>query len=203
MTVRRPQPGEQGFTLLEILVALVVFGFLMAGLTQSVQFGLAAWRSQSQMIDNRSELDAVDRALRRLVERIAPGRPVDPPNIDGTAARLVFTSDLPAAATALASRHADMALEVDAAHRLVLRWTPHLHAVRLGPPPPPETTELLHGVDHVVLSYWTPAGGGGWRSAWRDRVPPTLIRIQIVFAPGDPRHWPDIVAAPMLGRADS
>jgi general secretion pathway protein J len=31
-----------GFTLLEILVALIVFGFVMVGLTQGVQFGLHA-----------------------------------------------------------------------------------------------------------------------------------------------------------------
>ena len=33
-----------GFTLLEVLVALAVFGFLLVGLSQTVRFGLTAWR---------------------------------------------------------------------------------------------------------------------------------------------------------------
>ena len=34
-----------GFTLLELLIALTVLGFLLAGLAQGVHFGLLAWRT--------------------------------------------------------------------------------------------------------------------------------------------------------------
>ncbi|MBV9539486.1 MAG: type II secretion system protein, partial [Acidisphaera sp.] len=179
MRRRRDRDGEAGFTLLEILVALVVFGFLMAGLSQGVRFGLTAWQSQTRTIERTGDLDTVERVLRQLVERLAPGRLIDPPNIEGTASTLGFTSDLPTAAAALTLRHADMVLAVDPAHRLVLRWTPHLHAVR-STPPVPQSIELLAGVDHVALSYW-PRDGEGWRDTWKGRTPPALIRIRIVF----------------------
>jgi len=41
----------RGFTLLEILVALAVFAFLVLGLTQGTRFGLAAWDRQARTVD--------------------------------------------------------------------------------------------------------------------------------------------------------
>ena len=38
-----------GFTLLEILVALTVLGFLLAGLAQGVHFGLLAWGTEVRL----------------------------------------------------------------------------------------------------------------------------------------------------------
>ncbi len=191
---------QAGFTLLEILVALVVFGFLMAGLTQAVRFGMTAWAAQARMIDRDGDLDAVDRVLRTLLEQVEPGRPVDPPNIVGTATSFAFTSILPAGASALPSRRADMLLRVDPGGRLVLRWTPHLHVKRLVPVAPPTTTDILAGVVRVEFSYFSP--DGGWRGQWNGRTPPELIKLRIVFARDDPRHWPDIVAAPQRRRED-
>ena len=191
-----------GFTLLEVLVALVVMGFLLAGLSQGTRFGLRAWDIQARMIDQNGELDAVDRTLRRLIQQLDPGNATTGSTLAGTARRMVFTSDLPMAAVT-ATRRADMILAVDAAHRLMLAWTPHLHVVRIGPPPAPQATELLRGVDRLEIGYWRRDGVGGWLNRWPDRELPALIRIRIVFVEGDARRWPDIVAAPMLGRQGS
>lgn len=190
-----------GFTLLEILVALVVLGFLMLGLAQGTRFGIAAWDQQARRLAERGDLDATDRALRQLIEHADPGQDTDPPRFIGGPGRLAFKTELPLAASALQTRRADVLVSVDAAHRLVLRWVPDLHASRLGPPPSPPETELLRGVDHLELAYLRPpSSGGGWLSTWDDSVLPELVRIRIVFANGDRRHWPDIVAAPMLER---
>jgi general secretion pathway protein J len=183
-----------GFTLLEVLVALVVLGFLMIGLTQGVRFGANSWARQTRMMDQRADLDAVDRVLRRLIEQMDPGAPTQPPPLTGDHAGFAFTSVLPYAAL-LRTREADMLLSVNAAHELVLRWTPHLHAIRLAAAAPPTDTVLLTGVDHMECAYWPPAGGA-WVNVWSGRVVPALIRIRIAFPAGDVRHWPDIVAAP-------
>ncbi len=64
--------ASDGFTLLEILVALAVFGFLLAGLSQTVRFGLTAWRQHARLSDGKADLDALDRTLRSVVENLAP-----------------------------------------------------------------------------------------------------------------------------------
>ena len=186
--------GEAGFTLLEVLVALAVFGFLILGLGQGVDFGLRAWTRQGRDIEARSELDAVDRTLRSLVTRLDPGLAVT-----GTAHGLAFTSQLPRTA-ALATHEADMAVGVDGA-RLVLRWSPHLHAQRLTPAPPPQEAELLRGIQRLDVAYW-PLGGSAWTDHWSEAVPPAMIRFRVLFPPDDVRHWADIVASPVRTRLD-
>ena len=187
---------EAGFTLLEVLVGLVVLGFILAGLSQGVRYGLRAADAQTRLMDRTGELDSVDRTLRRLLTEADPGRLRDGPALQGTVGRVGFVSVLPGAVTGFVGQQVDVALGVDAAHRLVLRWTPHLHAKRLGPMPAPREAEIMRGVERIELAYWK----DGWRAAWSENAMPELVRLRIVFPAGDPRHWPDVVVAPLLGR---
>jgi general secretion pathway protein J len=198
------KPNRQaGFTLLEILVALVVFGFLLIGLNQGLHFGLRAWNGQAAMIAKRGDLDAVDRTLRGLIGQMAPGFKIDPPNIVGRPHGFAFTTKLPEAAGIAGL--ADVSLTVDRRHDFILRWTPHRHAVSLVGAPVTHDTVLLHEVARVDFAYWrnTPAGGG-WLRAWNGWRPPALVRIKFVFVNHGRRagrRWPAIVAAPMRAPA--
>ncbi len=196
----RPATRQAGFTLLEVLVALSVLGFLVLGLAQGVRFGLGALDSQARLLDRTGDLDVADRALRRIVAQLVPTDEARLPGLRGTARGFEGVTELPAAA-ALPTRQAVVALGVDGARRLVLRWTPHLRARRLGPPPAPEESELLRGVERVEIAYWS-AAGGGWLPTWTRAELPDLVRFRLVFSPGDRRRWPDIVAAPMRERPE-
>ena len=189
---------EAGFSLLEVLVALTVLGFLMVGLSQGVRFGLLAWERQSRLIGARSELDAVDRLLRRLIEQMDPGTARDPPRMAGTARDVAFRSDLGPAAGPLGVRDADVQLVAEGG-RLLLRWRPHLHATLFATPPPPTETELLRGVAEIEIGYWSGAPPA-WRAEHRERTLPRLVRLRVRFVEGDRRRWPDIVAAPLRER---
>jgi general secretion pathway protein J len=195
------RPRERGFTLLEVLVALAVLGFLMLGLAQGLRFGLGAWDSQARLMGRSSDLDIADRALRRIVTQLVPTDDVRQPGLRGTASSFEAVTELPLTA-ALPTREAVVALGVDRAGRLVLRWTPYLHARRLGPPPAPEESELLRNLERIELAYWSAASGGSWLPVWARTELPDLVRIRLVFARGDARRWPDIVAAPMRERAE-
>lgn len=186
---------DGGFTLLEVLVALVVLGFLMAGLAGGIRLGLRAWGAQDRAIAAHADLDAVDRALRHLISQADPGDPTHAAGIGGTASRLALVTRLPAAS----DRAVEAALFVDAGHHLVLRWTPRRFGRPIGPPPPAQQTALLDGVDAAQFAYWARNGEGGWRGAWDGNDPPALIRVHLRFTDAA-RHWPDIVAAPARER---
>jgi general secretion pathway protein J len=183
---------DGGFSLLELLVALVVLGLLMAGLTQGIRFGFSAWGMQARLGASSGDLDAVDRALRRLVEQAHPAANQVTPTLRGTGASLAFVTALPVSLAA-PMHQADIRLSVDAG-RLVLDWTPHLHAAWLGPPRQPRREVLLDRVEALEVSYLGPAG---WVKSWDSARLPTLIRLHLRFPKGDPRHWPDLVAGPM------
>jgi general secretion pathway protein J len=198
-------PREAGFTLLEILVALLVLGFLILGLAEGTRFGLRAWDTETRLVDRRADMDAVERVLRGLIASADPGDANEPPPFTGRPRTLAFVARLPMSAggagTALVGRDAEIGLGVDARHRFVMRWSPHPHAERLTPPPPPTETVLLEGVDSVAFSYQRrPEQGGGWTETWELPTLPTLVRVTLTFPKTDRRHWPTIEAAPMLSR---
>lgn len=194
---------QSGFTLLELLVALVVLGMLVVGLTQGVRAGLTMWGAQTRRVSETGELDAAARVLRMLLSGIS----VPPPelagrgaaatiNFEGRSDSLAFVGDLP---TGLGTtRRANITLEL-IQERLVLRWTPHRHERTTAPDPAPIETELIPGVAHLDFAYWgssTPDQPAGWQAQWDGSNVPDLIRVRLSFAKGDPRRWPDLVTAP-------
>ena len=189
---------EGGFTLLEVLVALVVFGFVAAGLSEGLRFGLRTTARQERLAVERGDLDAVDRVLRRLVAQMDPGTNRDPTVVAGDQREMAFTTDLGAAASALSTTVAEVVLRQEG-DRLVLRWRPMLHAVRLGPAVPFREAVLLDGLERLELSYWGAVGeeAPGWRGGWRQKGLPALVRVRLVFPAGLGRRWPDIVAGPV------
>src|SRR3954471_14805982 len=159
----RSPARQAGFTLLEVLVALAVLGFLMVGLAEGVRFGLSARDMQARLVHRTGDLDVADRALRRLIVQLMPTDSPAMPGLRGTATGFDCVAELPMTA-ALPTRLAQVALGVDRTGRLVLRWVPYLHARRLGPAPPPQESELLRGLERIEVAYWS-AAGGAWLSA--------------------------------------
>jgi general secretion pathway protein J len=203
MMLRRVPGRQTGFTLLEILVVLVVLGFLVVGLTRGVRTGLTLWDAQTRRIGETGELDAGARVLRTLLSRIwvPPPRLLDPEAAHTTGSagqpdRLTFIGDLP---TGLGTTNrANITIELRD-RRLVLLWTPHRHELSTAPPPEPIETELVSGVEHLDFAYWgSPSANqpAGWQTQWDSFNVPELIRVRLRFAKGDRRHWPDLTAAP-------
>jgi general secretion pathway protein J len=193
-----------GFTLLEILVALVVLGFLLIGLNQGVQTGFALWNVQTHRIGETEELDAAARVLRGLLTGIpilpvaASDKSPEAIAITGAADRLAFVGDVPNGLGA--TRRADIALGLHAG-RFVLSWAPHRHEKTSGLPSAPTETELIRGVERLELAYFGAAAGGPmplWRAQWLGPELPLLIRVRLRFAKSDSRRWPDLIAAPQL-----
>jgi len=201
---RSGRDWQAGFTLLEILVALVVFAFLLIGLNQGARTGYALWNSQTRRIGETEELDATARTMRSLLT----GIPILPATVSDTAPqaiaitgevdRLAFVGDLP---TGLGTtRRADITLTLHAG-RLVLSWAPHRHEEAGVASVAATETELIHGVERLELAYFGVVSPGQrplWHAQWAGPGLPLLIRFRLGFPKSDGRRWPDLIAAPEL-----
>jgi general secretion pathway protein J len=198
---------QAGFTLLEIIVALVVFGFLLIGLNAGTRTGLALWNAQARRVGQTEELDAIERMLRAMLTAM-PILPISADNnapqaiaITGDPAHLAFVGDLPTGLGAVG--RVDITLKLNGS-RLVLGWAPHRHEKVEAPPDPPDLpTEiaLIGGIEHLEFAYLTVLSPGQaplWVEKWDGPNLPLLIRLRLRFAKGDLRHWPDLVVAPQL-----
>jgi general secretion pathway protein J len=208
MTAIAQNRRSGGFTLLELLVALVVLGLLIVGLSHGVRTGLTLWTAQARQMSGTAELDSTARTVRRLLSGI-PIAPVAAATGDvtlpailftGAAEHVSFVGDLPTGMGT--TRRADITLALRG-ERLVLIWTPHRHEPA-GIAPPPNEVELLRGVARLDLAYWgsaSPEGPSSWLAQWEARAMPQLVRVRLAFPTGDRRHWPDLIVAPSLSQA--
>jgi len=179
---------EGGYTLLEMLVALVVFGLVMAGIAQSLRFGLAAFTASGTRDLAPANLAALDTALSRLVSEAVPG------SLRGQAGGLAFTTRLPPGA-GVGEGLADAAIRLAPGGVLLLIYRQHPPGPPLHPLPPARREVLARSVTAFTVSYYgaAPRQAPAWVARWSEETPPLLLRLHIT-TPG--RDWPDLVIAP-------
>jgi len=198
---RRAPDRQAGFTLLEMIVVVAVFGLLMIGLTQGVRAGLTLWDAQSRRTGDTAELDAAARVLRTLLSGITPSPSAGfgaggAAEMKGTADSFSFVGDLPTGLGTI--QRANITLTVRG-ERLVLRWTPHRHELATAPEPEPTETELIRGVTRLELAYWgapPPDQTPDWLTQWGGPAIPELIRVRLMLEAEDRRRFPDLIVAP-------
>ena len=182
-----------GFTLVEILVALVILSMLMIGLVAAVRFSMDAWRRQSQALAEAGRLEAVDHALRGIVSDAYGGFAGD--------GRIVTFDGLLPLAVPEHLRRAHIVISVDGSGHLVLQWTARLPPASGGQPAEGKIV-LLDGVSGLSIAYWVLGDSAGANQGWRDRVEdgalPRLLRLRVLFERPPPQPWPDMIFAPRV-----
>lgn len=201
-----------GFTLLELLIAITILGFLASILFGGLQFGTRVWKVGDRALENFSEVQTAYELMRRSLTRAVPlpvaNATFDPASdeiliFEGRPEGIRFLGPAPAAAMPGSLYQFTLATEGEAeGKRLVLSLQPMHAFVSSTASQQTFRVVLLDGISDARFAYFgeTPESGTPvWLSEWEDGLGlPLLISVQVQFKPGDPRVWPQLIVAPIL-----
>lgn len=207
--VLRSAVREGGFTLLELLVAITLFSMLAVMMYGGVSFGVRAWEISAQIERESGGVGAVQALLRRAVSQTTLVFYRDPRQktqktrvaFAGGRDKLVIVGPM-SQFVGLGGRYRIGFNTVGAGRNrdLVIIW----EAFRVGDPnfsftSKAETEVLLRGIESVQISYFgreKNSTKSRWMEEWQQTQRlPSMVRVNIVFPPGDPRVWPEFFAA--------
>jgi general secretion pathway protein J len=200
MTPVAPHSRRQaGFALVETLASLVVVGMIGLMIVEGVGAGRRVWERIDVREASGEVVESAQGTLRDRLEQTYPRTlyDEDPPTIDfqGGQDQLTFIANPPLAGRPSPLRRYSVSL--DTAGELLLGSVSDVDP-RFAPAAARQV--LISGVRALDIAYFgavSPDPRPRWRSDWRNRaVPPELVRIRVVFEPGDPRIWPDLIVRP-------
>lgn len=193
--------GQNGFTLLELLVAMSLLGLIFAALAGGLRFGTEAWRVGSDRLAGSEDLQLVHRTLRRQLASVmnAPGA-VEAArksgSFEGYRDRVSFVGTAPARSMGPGLFRLTLGLKPDGQFQaLSLVWRRIAFGTAEGDR---ENVEpLLRGVRNIRFSYFGNPDSIGvprWLDDWQNTAAlPRLVRIEIEFADRERLPWPSII----------
>jgi general secretion pathway protein J len=189
--------ADAGFTLVETLASLAVLALLSLMLVAGSSFA-SRFLARTDTADGAT-VEAAQSLLRNRLQRAfayaqsATGLPRV--QFDGTADKVQFYAPPPDAAAPDALQRYTLSLSPQGKLQLAMASD-----LAEDPEQQTRTIDLLSGTAGLELAYLAPQGpdrAPRWVRTWhgQDR-PPLLVRMRVVFQPGDRRFWPDLLVAP-------
>ena len=190
---------QAGFTLLEVVLALAVFGLVMAALAGGLSFSLKASRAGERLTDDTLAIARLDGLFRHELERALRLRTASgiraPLDFAGHAESLEFTVAAPSYPTAAGLYQVRFAVH-SSADGETLSYSRRASA---GTPVPADAdarprTLIESTAARISFAYFD---GHAWRATWLDaQTLPRLVRLRIADGWSGSRLWPDIIVGP-------
>jgi general secretion pathway protein J len=204
------RPGTQsGFTLIEIIVAMVLLGAMMLMLYSGLTFALRGWDAGDTNGRRTADRRIGENFLRRDLIELFPMRFKEPALVkfafEGEAQRLRFVSSRPAGAATGGLSLVGLEVEHDAAgksrHLMMRRAMPDDEAKDFAPLERSERTLLIADVDSVAFAYFGSENDFAepkWLDAWPhvSRIP-QLVRMRVKTADGT--QLPEFIVRMAIG----
>jgi general secretion pathway protein J len=201
--LRADRRRAAGFTLVELLVALMLFAMLSGVVFTALRFGAATLRRETAAQESVEAMTSSELVLHRMIEAAYPAY-LPPPvpgllgrvDFDGTGTSMIFLTQAPLGVAP--GGFARVRLWT-AGHDLLLAARPEL----AWPGTDQTTSEtLVNGISGAQFAYFgadAPGQPGYWHETWQDRTAlPSLIRISVSFPQGGTKKWPDLLISPMV-----
>ncbi|MDH5556821.1 MAG: prepilin-type N-terminal cleavage/methylation domain-containing protein [Alphaproteobacteria bacterium] len=210
MTCRRDGKfrGSPGFTLLELLVALLLLGLISTLALGGVRLGARTWETVSEKAGDNGRTQMIRAFLRRELAQAAPvfvpdSGGADVLAYDGRRDSLLFVAPLPSHFGLGGFQRLELAIiddaqDIDAGKQLVLRRRLfHRKDVLDKSEEDDELHVLLEGIDAAEFVYReSGTDGGAWSSDWRGRDSlPAMVKLRVTFKGERRAVWPDLLIA--------
>ena len=211
MTLRtgRERSTAEGFTLVELLVAMTVLGLLAGLMFGGFRFGVRAWERAESHVDQAGEIQIVQAFLR---SRLSEAAPVWVPGDDQRGVLLFEGSDTHLTFVTVMPVHLETGgysiIELDHRRRaeggeLLLRWRPFRFGAEEETEQEADQRVLLSQVQDVDFAYFGRLDEEDRLPAWFERWEgstrlPELVRLRLEFAAESNLRWPELVVAPVV-----
>lgn len=211
MTATRSQFGRalstaSGMTLIELLVALALVGFVATMLFGALKYGGRVWTLSQRQDRNLEDVLTAELFLRSRIERIDPFIPdADPARhhlpVEGHPDEVYFSAPSPQSAALRGLYRYRLFVDRRAgSDHLSIAWRLDRNGAPAGDNWQAEP--LVHDIRALTIDYFEYDAGAPahWVPEWRDRrALPALVRVRVEFKDADSRRWPELVVRPRLG----
>lgn len=200
----------RGFTLVEVLMAIVLLALLSAGAYAAIRTATRAVERGEALVDRTNKVRVAQELLRRQISQaLAVAVVKDAPTGQittflGERDRMTWVSAMPGYlgrggpyVQEIAVERGNNGLALQFRHALANGWDE-----RDGFPEKPGPVTLLERIDDVRFEYRgldEQGKLGDWEDEWTDPGPmPLLVRIRVDFARGSQLEWPELVVPLMV-----
>lgn len=210
MTRKRNNPilaqASRGFSLAEMLVVLVLIGFIATLLMGGIGFGVRAWETSATREDQAQQVSAAQNLLRNLLQGTelvfktagSPELPVGG-GLRGSEGDLVFVAPLPAGRGIGGAYEFSLSIiEQGEIQVVVLQWRP-FRPDRSIPVYETGRVVVADSIKDLRFTYFgadAPGNAPSWVSAWtrRDALP-QLVKIDLEPSDDQLVRWPTMLVA--------